>query len=146
MAIFARVMDLYSKAIISWTLYERLETVLIADALQKALWKRKFPLEVFVHSDRGSQYCYHEYQKLLKDNSLICSMSRKGNCWDNAQMESFYHTLKTELVQFSMGFKTREEAKQAISEYIDEYYNEKRRHSAIAYQAPFVFECMRKCS
>lgn len=142
----ATVMDLYSRAIIGWTLYERLETVLISDALQKALWKRKFPVGVLVHSDRGSQYCSHEYQKLLKDNSLICSMSRKGNCWDNAPMESFYHTLKTELVQFSLGFKTREEAKQAIGSYIDEYYNEKRRHSSIAYQAPFVFECMRKCS
>jgi len=90
----ATVMDLYSRAVIGWTLYERLETVLISDALQKALWKRKFPVGVLVHSDRGSQYCSHDYQKLLKDNSLICSMSRKGNCWDNSPMESFYHTLK----------------------------------------------------
>lgn len=142
----ATVMDLYSRAIIGWTLHNSLETSLISEALQKALWKRKFPKGVLVHSDRGSQYCSHEYQKLLKDNGLICSMSRKGNCWDNAPMESFYHSLKVELVQFVLGFKTREEARHAITVYIEEYYNKERRHSAIAYQAPFMFESAKKCS
>ncbi len=99
-----------------------------------------------MHSDRGSQYCSEEYQQLLIKNGLICSMSRKGNCWDNAPMESFYHTLKIELVQFALGFKTREEARQTIQSYIQEYYNQERRHSAIAYQAPFVFESITKCS
>ncbi len=142
----ATVMDLYSRAIIGWALHNFMETSLISEALQKALWKRKLPKGVLVHSDRGSQYCSNEYQKLLKEHSLICSMSRKGNCWDNAPMESFYHTLKVELVQFVIGFKTREEARQAIRIYIDEYYNTQRRHSAIAYQVPFMFESIRKCS
>jgi putative transposase len=93
-------MDLYSRAIIGWALNNRIETFLISEALQKALWKRKFPKGILVHSDRGSQYCSDDYQKLLKNNSLVCSMSRKGNCWDNAPIESFYHTLKVELVQF----------------------------------------------
>lgn len=142
----ATVMDLYSRAIIGWALQRSLETALISEALQKALWKRKMPTGVLVHSDRGSQYCSKEYQKLLKDNGLICSMSRKGNCWDNAPMESFYHTLKLELVQFTLGFKTRAEACRVIIEYIEEYYNKERRHSAIAYQVPFVFESINKCS
>jgi len=142
----ATVMDLFSRRIIGWALHERLETALISEALQQALWKRKFPKGVIVHSDRGSQYCSQEYQLLLKNHGLICSMSRKGNCWDNAPMESFYHTLKLELVQFAIGFKSREEARQAIKMYIDDYYNLERRHSAIAYQVPFVFESKVKCS
>jgi putative transposase len=142
----ATVMDLYSRAIIGWALHDRLETPLISEALQKALWKRKFPKGVLVHSDRGTQYCSQEYQHLLREHSVICSMSRKGNCWDNAPMESFYHTLKVELVQFALGFKTREEARQTIKSYIEEYYNHERRHSAIAYQAPFMFESIAKCS
>ncbi len=142
----ATVMDLYSRAIIGWSLQERLETTLISEALQKALWKRKFPKGVLVHSDRGSQYCSKEYQQLLKQHFLVCSMSRKGNCWDNSPMESFYHTLKTELVQFTLGFKYKEEARETIKSYIEEYYNRERRHSAIAYQTPFMFESMLKCS
>ena len=142
----ATVMDLNSRAIIGWALHNHLETPIVSEALQKALWKRKFPKGVLVHSDRGSQYCSHEYQQLLKEHGLICSMSRKGNCWDNAPMESFYHTLKTELVQFCLGFKTREEARQVIRMYIEEYYNTERRHSAIDYQAPYVFELISKCS
>jgi transposase InsO family protein len=142
----ATVMDLYSRAIIGWALHSSLKTALISEALQKALWNRKFPKGVLVHSDRGSQYCSDEYQKLLKKNGLICSMSRKGNCWDNAPMESFYHTLKIELVQFILGFKTRGEARQDIATYIEEYYNRERRHSAIDYQAPFMFEYVNKCS
>ena len=142
----ATVMDLYSRAIIGWALHDRLETPLISEALQKALWKRKFPKSVLVHSDRGSQYCSEEYQKLLKEHGLICSMSRKGNCWDNAPMESFYHTLKIELVEFTLGFKSKAEACQTIKSYIEEYYNQERRHSAIAYRAPFMFESIAKCS
>lgn len=136
----ATVMDLYSRAIIGWSLQDNLESDLIIEALQMALWRRKFPIGVLVHSDRGSQYCSDVYQDLLKKHGLICSMSRAGECWDNAPMESFYHSLKTELVQFSKGFKNKLEAKTLIAEYIEEYYNLVRRHSAIAYQAPIVFE------
>jgi len=142
----ATVMDLYSRAIIGFSIQEHLETSLIIDALEKALWRRKFPKNVLVHSDRGSQYCSHAYQALLKKHGLLCSMSRAGECWDNAPLESFYHSLKIELVQFSMGFKTRPEAKKLIMEYIEEYYNTLRRHSAIDYQAPFVFELANRCS
>lgn len=136
----ATVMDLYSRAIIGWSLQDCLEAPLVVEALEKALWRRKFPTGVLVHSDRGSQYCSDVYQQLLKKYGLICSMSRSGECWDNAPMESFYHSLKIELVQFSKSFKSKEEAKYVISEYIEQYYNTLRRHSAIAYQAPSVFE------
>lgn len=142
----ATVMDLYSRAIIGWSLQDRLESALIIEALEMALWRRKFPTGVLVHSDRGSQYCSDIYQALLKKHRLICSMSRAGECWDNAAMESFYHSLKVELVQFSTGFKMRFEAKKLIVEYIEEYYNTTRRHSAIDYQAPFVFELSNRCS
>ena len=89
----------------------RLESLVIIEALEMALWRRKFPTAVLVHSDRGSQYCSDIYQALLKKHELICSMSRAGECWYNAAMESFYHSLKVEFVQFSTGFKTRSEAK-----------------------------------
>ena len=127
----ATVMDFYSRAIIGWSFQERLESPLIIEALEMALWRRKFPRGVLVHSDRGSQYCSDRYQALLKKNELVCSMSRAGECWDNAAMESFYHSLKTELVQFTLGFKARSEAIKLITEYIAEYYNTVRRHSAI---------------
>ena len=86
----ATVMDLYSRAIIGWSLHDRLATPLVIEALEMALWRRKFPKDVLVHSDRGSQYCSHAYQALLREKGLICSMSRAGECWDNAAMESFY--------------------------------------------------------
>jgi len=99
-----------------------------------------------VHSDRGSQYCSHAYQALLREKGLICSMSRAGERWDNAAMESFYHSLKIELIQFVTGFKTRPEAIKLIVEYIEDYYNTVRRHSAIDYRAPFVFELVHQAS
>ena len=142
----ATVMDLYSRAIIGWSLQDHLESPLIIESLEMALWRRKFPTDILVHSDRGSQYCSDVYQALLTKHGLICSMSRTGECWDNAAMESFYHSLKVELVQFSIGFKTRFEAKKLIIEYIEEYYNTIRRHSAIDYKAPFVFELLNRCS
>ena len=96
---------------------------------------------VLVHSDRGSQYCSTEYQGLLKENRLVCSMSRKGNCWDNAVAESFFHTLKTELT-YHCRYKRREEASQSIFEYIEVFYNRKRRHSTLGYQSPESYEMM----
>jgi transposase InsO family protein len=90
---------------------------LVCDALVMALWRRGFPREVLFHSDRGSQYCSHDYQKLLKFFGFICSMSRKGNCWDNAVAESFFHSMKTELV-YTERYVTRENAKQSIFQYI----------------------------
>jgi transposase InsO family protein len=136
----AVVIDLYSRAVIGWSMNQRMNKALVCDALTMALFRRKFPKNVIVHSDRGSQYCSIRYQNLLEDNRLIGSMSRKGNCWDNAIAESFFHTLKVELV-YTQKYTTREQAKQSIFEYIETYYNQCRLHSAIDYKAPFEFEC-----
>jgi len=141
----ATVMDLYSRAVIGWSMGKRINKELVCDALTMALFRRKFPKGVIVHSDRGSQYCSKKYQKLLKNNGLICSMSGKGCCYDNAAMESFFHTLKVELVH-RITYKTRQEAKNDIFQYIETYYNLIRRHSANDFQAPTVFEKMNENS
>lgn len=135
----ATVIDLYSRAVIGWSIQPTMTRELVSNALMMALWRRKFPRGVLCHSDRGSQYCSHDYQKMLKKYSLICSMSRKGNCWDNAIAESFFHSLKVELV-YTERYATRESAKQSIFEYIEVYYNRVRRHSSIGSIAPMVFE------
>lgn len=135
----AVVMDLYSRAIIGWSLQKRMTQQLVCDALTMALFRRGFPKDVIIHSDRGSQYCSKRYQLLLKLNGLICSMSRKGCCYDNAAMESFFHSLKVELVHRET-YVTREQARQSIFEYIEVYYNRQRRHSTIGYQIPMLYE------
>lgn len=135
----AVVIDLYSRAVIGWSMNQRMNKALVCDALLMALFRRKFPKDVIVHSDRGSQYCSIRYQNLLQNNRLIGSMSRKGNCWDNAIAESFFHTLKVELVH-TQQYATREQAKQSIFQYIEAYYNQSRLHSSIDYKAPFEFE------
>ena len=135
----AVVMDLYSRAIIGWSMNKRMTQQLVCDALTMALFRRGFPKDVIVHSDRGSQYCSKRYQKLLKQNKLTCSMSRKGCCYDNAAMESFFHTLKVELVYCEF-YVTRQQARQSIFEYIETYYNRQRRHSAIENQIPMQYE------
>lgn len=101
-----------------------------------ALCRRGFPKQIIFHSDRGSQYCSIAYQALLAQHQIKSSMSRKGNCWDNAVAESFFHTLKTELIYLTT-YQTKEEAKQSIFHYLEVYYNRKRRHSSIDYQTPF---------
>jgi putative transposase len=133
------VIDLYSRAIVGWAMEARMTKDLVCSALTMALFRRKFPGGVIVHSDRGSQYCSDRYRKLIKNYKLIGSMSRKANCWDNAIAESFFHTLKVELV-YENKYKTREEAKSSIFRYIEEYYNRKRMHSAIDYRTPNEFE------
>lgn len=135
----ATIIDLYSRAVIGWSIQPTMTRELVCDALMMALWRRGFPRGVLCHSDRGSQYCSEDYQKMLKEYGLICSMSRKGNCWDNACAESFFHTLKTELI-YSERYKTRESAKQSVFQYIEVYYNRVRRHSSIGSIAPMVFE------
>lgn len=109
----AVVIDVYSRAVIGWSMNQRMNKALVCDALTMALFRRKFPKDVIVHSDRGSQYCSLRYQNLLKNHRLIGSMSRKGNCWDNAIAESFFHTLKVELIHTEK-YTTRESAKQSI--------------------------------
>lgn len=133
--------DLYSRAVIGWSMSDRLKAELVENALAMALFRRKFPTEVIVHSDRGIQYCSSSYQDLLNNNGLICSMSSVGCCYDNAAMESFFHTLKVELVHDER-YETRGIAKSSIVEYIECYYNRKRMHSAINYMTPIQFELM----
>ncbi len=135
----AVLIDLYSRAIVGWAMSERMPAQLVNDALMMAIWKRKPPKGMMVHSDRGSQYASELYQKTIKDQGFICSMSRKGNCWDNAPSESFFHTLKTELT-YHRRYQTRQEAKQEIFEYIEVFYNRQRRHSTIGYQTPLGYD------
>ena len=133
--------DLYSRAVIGWSMDKRMKSSLVEDALTMALFRRKFPKDVIVHSDRGSQYCSTGYQMILASNGLICSMSSVGCCYDNAAMESFFHSLKVELVH-SERYETRENAKLSIVEYMECYYNKKRRHSAINYMIPEQYESL----
>ncbi len=135
----AMVMDLYSHSIIGWSMSACMTATLVCDALTMAMFKWHFPKQVIVHSDRGSQYCSREYQQLLKHHALICSMSAKGNCYDNAAMESWNHSLKVEAIHGER-FKTRAIAKSQVFDYIEVYYNRKRLHSTLGYQTPEQFE------
>jgi transposase InsO family protein len=135
----AVVMDLYSRAIVGWAMNRRMTQQLVCDALTMALFRRHFPKGTIIHSDRGSQYCSKRYQRLIKSNGLRCSMGRRANCYDNAAMESFFHTLKVELVHRER-YVTRRMARYRIFEYIETYYNRQRKHSAIGYRIPILFE------
>ena len=135
----AVVMDLYSRMVVGWSMSERMTSNLVMDALQMAIWRRKMPRGVIIHSDRGSQYCSHEYQKLLAKNGFICSMSKRGDCYDNASMESWNHSFKVEAIHGEK-FLTRAEAKNHVFDYIDVYYNRTRLHSRLGYQSPVYFE------
>ncbi|OXS14587.1 IS3 family transposase [Zobellella denitrificans] len=131
--------DLCSRAVVGWSMGSRMPASLVSDALSMAIWKRRPAAGLLVHSDRGSQYASDSFQRLLKQHDFKCSMSRKGNCWDNAPSESFFHTLKTELI-YHEDFTTREEAKQAIFEYIEVFYNRLRLHSSNDYMSPLGYE------
>jgi len=135
----AVVMDLYSRMVVGWSMSERMTSKLVIDALQMAIWRRKSPRGVIIHSDRGSQYCSHDYQKLLAENGFICSMSKRGDCYDNASMESWNHSFKVEAIHGEK-FLTRVDAKNHVFEYIDIYYNRKRLHSRLGYVSPVYFE------
>jgi putative transposase len=138
----AVVMDLCSRSVIGWSMSERMTTQLTCDALRMAVFRRHRPRSVIVHSDRGSQYCAHEYQALLREHGLICSMSAKGNCYDNAAMESWNHSLKVEAIHGER-FATRAIAKSQVFDYIEVYYNRQRLHSTLGYQSPEQFELSR---
>jgi len=135
----AVIIDLYSRTVVGWSMASRMTSELVCDALRMALFRRSFPTGVIVHSDRGSQYCANDYRALLQKHQLVQSMSRKGNCWDNACVESFFHTLKVEALQ-EEPLMTREQMRQAIFEYIEVDYNRTRRHSALGYLSPENFE------
>jgi len=135
----AAVMDLGSRRIVGWALEKHMTKEFACRALTMAYNRRRPPKGLIHHSDRGSQYASHEYQKLLNSYGMKCSMSRKGDCWDNAPMESFFHTLKTELVHHR-NYQTRQQAKSEIVEYIEMFYNGTRLHSALGYTSPVEFE------
>ena len=133
------VLDLYNRSVVGLSMDSKVADELTQNALSQAIMRRSPPKGLIHHSDRGSQYASGEYQELLKRYGITPSMSRKGNCWDNAVGESFVHTLKVEKVN-RCRFMTREEAKRVIFEYIEMYYNRKRAHSSLDYMSPFEFE------
>jgi transposase InsO family protein len=135
----AVVMDLYSRRIIGWSLNIQMTQELTQNALTMAIANRKITNRIIHHSDQGSQYGSDEYQQILKERNMICSMSRKGDCYDNAVVESFFKTLKAELTHERV-FKSREEARSAIFEYIEIFYNRTRLHSTLGYRSPVEFE------
>ena len=135
----AVVLDLYSRKVVGWAMDSRMTAPLVCDALLMALFRRKFPRGVIVHSDRGSQYCSKEHRSLLETYGLVPSMSAKGNCYDNAAMESWNHSLKVEAIHGER-FATREQAKAEVFDYIEVYYNRSRLHSTLGYVSPDQFE------
>jgi len=135
----AVVLDLFSRQVIGWAMSDRNNTDLVQDALTMAIWRRGKVKGVIVHSDQGSTYASGDYQKQLSDNKLVCSMSRKGECLDNAVAESFFGTLKNELV-YHDAYKARAQAKQSIFEYIEVFYNRQRRHAFLNYLTPVEYE------
>jgi len=135
----AVILDLYSRKVIGWGMSERNDKKLVIDALKMAVLYRGKLKAVIVHSDQGSTYASGDYRQQLKDHGLLCSMSRKGECHDNAVAESFFSSLKTELVD-SEDYRTRQQARQSIFEYIEVFYNRKRRHSYLGYISPVEYE------
>jgi transposase InsO family protein len=135
----AAILDLYSRKIVGWAMSERIDTPLVLNALAMALLHRNPPAKLLFHSDRGVQYASADYRQALAKAGLIASMSRRGNCYDNATMESFWATLKLELV-YRGCFDTRTQARTQIFDYIETFYNRQRAHSALNYLSPVDFE------
>lgn len=135
----AAVIDCCTRRIIGWAMADHLRAELCIDALEMAVQRRRPPAGLLHHSDRGVQYASEAYRSFLQRHGLVASMSRTGNCYDNALMESFFGTFKTELV-YQENYLTREQTRRSIFEYIEVFYNRQRRHSAIGYQSPEAFE------
>jgi transposase InsO family protein len=133
------VMDLYSRKIVGWSTSSNRDCKTTVEALQKAITTRQPGEGLLIHTDQGSEFTNYDFIHLAKKNGFINSMSRRGNCYDNAYMESFFHTLKTEMIYFE-SFKTRDEAKSKIFDYLEIFYNRKRRHSSLGYKSPIDFE------
>lgn len=136
----AVILDLHSRAVVGWSMSRWISQQLILDALQMAVLRRVIPKGLLMHSDRGSQYTSRAFQKALQRHHMICSMSRKGDCWDNAVAESFFATLKNELPECHLGFDTRAQARAQVFDYIEVFYNRQRRHSTLDYLSPLDFE------
>jgi putative transposase len=135
----AAVLDLYSRKVVGWSMSAQMTAQLVTDALLMAIWRRGKTMDLLHHSDQGSQYTAEDFQRLLADQGLTCSMSRKGDCWDNAAMESFFSTLKRERV-YRRQYATRDEARADVFDYIERFYNPRRRHSTLDLVSPDQFE------
>jgi putative transposase len=135
----AAVIDLFSRRVVGWSMNTAMITQLVADALVMAIWRRGKPDALLHHSDRVSQYTSEQFQRLMVDHGAVCSMSRSGNVWDNAAMESFFSSLKTERTARKV-YRSRNEAKADVFDYIERFYNPKRRHSTIGYMSPMELE------
>lgn len=135
----AVVLDLFTRKVVGWSCADSMTSQLVCDAMQNAIDRERPAGNVLCHSDRGSQYASEQYQKLLKENGFTCSMSRKGDCWDNAPMESFFGTLKKELVHHER-YETRVQVRKSLFEYIEAFYNTIRKHSALGYKSPVQFQ------
>jgi putative transposase len=135
----AAVIDLFSRRVVGWSMSASMTAELVTDALVMAIWRRGKPEALIHHSDRGSQYTSDQFQRLMTDHGVTCSMSRSGNVWDNAAMESFFSSLKTERIARKV-YRTRDEARADVFDYVERFYNTKRRHSTIGYLSPMEFE------
>ena len=135
----AVVLDLFSRKVVGWSIGTRLSASLACDALRMAIWRRQPPPGLIHHSDRGVQYASHAFRRLLKAHGMLGSMSRKGNCWDNAVVESFFGSMKAERVSWEH-YQTREAARNDIVDYITMFYNSHRLHSYLDYKSPDQYE------
>lgn len=139
----AAVIDLFSRRVVGWSMKAEMTAQLVADALVMAIWRRGSPDALLHHSDQGSQYTSEQFQKLMADYGITCSMSRAGNVWDNSAMESFFSSLKTERTARKV-YRTRDEARADVFDYIERFYNPTRRHSTLGYVSPIEFENTRE--
>jgi putative transposase len=135
----AAVIDLFSRRVVGWSMSDTMTAQLVTDALIMAIWRRGKPDALLHHSDQGSQYTSEQFQRLMADNGVTCSMSRSGNVWDNAAMESFFSSLKTERIGKKI-YRTKTQAKADVFDYIECFYNPTRRHSTLGYLSPIDFE------
>jgi len=135
----AVVLDLFSRRIVGWSMRAEMTADLVSDALMMALWRRGRPRELLHHSDRGTQYTSQQCQSLMIEHGVTCSLSRSGNVWDNAAMESFFSTLKTERTARKI-YRTRDAARADVFDYIERFYNPRRRHSTLGYVSPVAYE------
>lgn len=137
----AAILDLFSRRIVGWAMSARCDASLVQNALYMAVSQRQPQADLLHHSDRGSQYAAHAYQALLAQHHITVSMSRTGNCYDNAVMESFFHTLKSECVDLHV-FQSRSHARSVLFEFLEVYYNRQRLHSTLGYRTPVAFEAL----
>jgi len=133
------VIDLFSRRVVGWSMSATMTAQLVADAMMMAIWRRGKPDALLHHSDQGSQYTSEQFQRLMQDNGVTCSMSRSGNCWDNAAMESFFSSLKIERIRKKV-YRSRDQARADVFDYIERFYNPTRRHSTLGYVSPIDFE------